>query len=165
MEQLGIEPVQLLTQVLNFVIMVVLLTKFLYKPVMQKLEERRKKIEEGLLYTEKMKKEMEELDKKRQEVIDKAKEEAKRIIEEGKKSAKSVEKAIIEKAHQEAAAILEKGEAELKLSRRQMESSIKVQTVDIAQNIVKKLLEDILTTSDQQKIIDKKIKEIARLIK
>lgn len=165
MEKLGVEPVQLLTQVLNFVIMVVLLTKLLYQPIIQKLEERRKKIEEGLAYTEKMKKDLEELDKKRQEVIDQAKEEARRIIEEGKKSGKNVEKAIIEKAHQEAAAILEKGEAELALARQQMERQLKEQTVDIAEGMVKKLLGEILTSEDQQKIIDKKIKEISRLLK
>ena len=54
MEKLGIELTQILTQIFNFTLMVFLLTKLLYKPVIKKLEERKAKIAEGLAYTEKM---------------------------------------------------------------------------------------------------------------
>ncbi|MBI4999296.1 F0F1 ATP synthase subunit B [Candidatus Gottesmanbacteria bacterium] len=165
MEQLGIETVQLLTQVFNFVVMLVLLTKFLYRPILGKLEERRKKIEEGLIFTERARKDLEEIDRKRQEIIDQAKLEARRIIDVGKKSAKNLEREIIEKAHQEAATILEKGGEELKSARWRMERELKVQTVEIAQTMVKRLLEKTLTSSDHQEIIDKKIEEIGKLAK
>ncbi|MBI5465617.1 F0F1 ATP synthase subunit B [Candidatus Gottesmanbacteria bacterium] len=165
MEQLGIETVQLLTQVFNFVVMLVLLTKFLYRPILGKLEERRKKIEEGLIFTERARKDLEEIDKKKQEIIDQAKLEARRIIDEGKKSAKNLEREIIEKARQEAVTILEKGGEELKSARWRMERELKVQTVEIAQTMVKRLLEKTLTSSDHQEIIDKKIEEIGKLAK
>ena len=48
MENIGIEPYQLLTQVINFALMIFILTKLLYKPILKGLEERKKKIEEGL---------------------------------------------------------------------------------------------------------------------
>ncbi|MCL4338932.1 hypothetical protein M1271_04545, partial [Patescibacteria group bacterium] len=64
MEKLGVEPFQLLTQLFNFFLMVFILTKFLYKPITKKLEERKKKIEEGLEYADRMKSEMEKSDKK-----------------------------------------------------------------------------------------------------
>lgn len=141
------------------------MTKFLYRPILTKLEERKKKVEEGLLYTEKAKRETEEINKRRQEIINRAKEEARGIIEEGKKSGKNLEKEIIESAHQEAAQILEKGKGELELMRSQMERQLKIQTVGIARSMVKKLLEDVLTLSDHRTIIDKKIEEISKLPK
>lgn len=163
MEQLGIEPIQLATQVFNFVVMVVILTKFLYKPILKKLEERRKKIEDGLALTEKMKLELEKNDKKRQEIIDKAMEEAGKIIEDGKKTGKKVEAEIIEKAQGEANTVLEKGKQELERERLEMERELRLQTVEIAQTWVETVLKEVLRGKNQQATINKKIRDLARL--
>lgn len=165
MEKLGIEPVQLLTQIFNFVVMLLLLTKFLYKPILRVLSERRKKIQEGLEYAEKMNEELEKTDKKRQEVIEKAKEDGRKIIEESKKSGKLLEAEIIEKAHKEAGAILEKGRKELEMERGEMERQLRGNTVEIAQTWVETVLGDILTAKNQSEIINKKLKELAKRIK
>ncbi len=165
MEQLGIEPIQLLTQVVNFVLMVFLLTKFLYKPILDALDKRRKKIEEGLAFSEKMKAETEEMSKKHQEMIDEAKEEARRIIDEGKKNGKALEQEIIDKAHSESAQIVEKGREELEVERSQMERQLRVQTVQVAKSMTEKILADSLKESDHRRIIDQKIEEISKLIK
>jgi len=54
MEKLGIEPTLLLAQILNFLIIAFVLTKILYKPILQLLDKRKKTIEEGLRLTQKM---------------------------------------------------------------------------------------------------------------
>lgn len=164
MEKLGIEPIQLLTQTFNFLVLVFILGKFLYKPILKKLEERRKKIEEGLQYTEKMKKALEENEKKRQEIINKAKDEARTIVEEGKKTGKKVEAEIIEKAHKEAKEIVERGGKELELERQQMEKQLKTDTIEIAEAFTMKILSEVLDKDNQEKIIDKKIKQFASLV-
>ena len=46
--QLGIEPKLLLAQGVNFAILLFVLTKFVYKPLMKMVEERRSKIELGV---------------------------------------------------------------------------------------------------------------------
>lgn len=163
MEQLGIEPIQLLTQIFNFTVMVVVLTKFLYKPILKKLDERRKKIEEGLAMAEKIKVEAENQEKKKQEILDEAKEEARKIIEDGKKTGKKVEAEIIEKAHTEANTILEKGKEELERERLEMEKELRLQTVEIAQTWVETVLKEVLRGKNQQITINKKIKDLERL--
>lgn len=165
MEKLGVEPVQVLTQLFNFLIMVFVLTKLLYKPILKALEERKKKIEEGLAYAEKMKAEMEKTEKKRQDILEKAKEEVRDIIEEGKKTGRGVEAEIIEKAHEEARSIIEKGKAEIAIEREKMEKELRKQTVDIAVSMVRAILSGTLTNKDHQVIIDKKIRELAHAAK
>ena len=91
MEKLGIQPVQLLAQVFNFLILIILLRKYLYKPILKMLEERRKKIEEGLKSSEQAKKELDEAEKKKAEIISKAKLEASKIMDEAKKAGKKQE--------------------------------------------------------------------------
>lgn len=165
MDKLGIEPVQLLTQIFNFVVMVILMSKFLYKPILKALEDRRKKIQAGLEYAEKMQVELEKTGKKRQEVIDAAKEEARKIIEESKKTGKLLEAEIVEKAHNEAAVILDKGRKELEMERVDMEKQLTSQTVDIAQTWVETVLGKVLSVKNQQQIINKKLQELAHHVK
>ena len=64
MEKLGIQLPMLLTQIVNFTIMLLLLTKFLYKPILKALKERKEKISQGLIYAEKMQAEEEKMLKK-----------------------------------------------------------------------------------------------------
>lgn len=163
MEQLGIQPIQLITQVVNFTLMVVLLTKFLYKPILKALNDRKKKIVEGLEYAEKMKLEAEKNEKKREEIIDRAKEEARKIIEESKKTAKQVEADILKDAQEEAGLILAKEREALAQERQELERQLRVKTIEIAQGWVTAVLGKVLGTKVQTAIINKKIAELARL--
>lgn len=165
MEKLGIEPVQLVMQIFNFLVMVFVLTKLLYKPILKKLDERKRKIEEGLAYTEKMKQEAEKTELKRTEVINRAREEARKIVEEGKKSGRRVEEQIIEKAQKEAKTILEKGQKEVENEREEIEKKLRFQTVAIATTLVETLLGEMLKDKEQQAIINKKIQQLAKLSK
>ncbi|MBI3576547.1 F0F1 ATP synthase subunit B [Candidatus Gottesmanbacteria bacterium] len=162
MEKLGIEPLQLATQVFNFVIMVAVLTYFLYKPILRMLKERRDKIAQGLEYTEKMKQEVEKTEAKRLAIINAAKEEGRAIVEESKKAGKLVEADIIEKAHEEARAIVEKGKADVEMERINMEKKLKDQMVSVAGAIAAKALESALSVKVQRSLIDKKIRSLAK---
>ncbi len=163
MEKLGIEPIQLLTQVFNFAVMVFLLGKFLYKPILQGLEKRRQKIAEGLEYAAKMQEERELNEKKREEIIKKAKVEAQKIIEESKKIGRQVEADLTEKAQKETNAILAKAREELVMEKSEMERELRVQTVELAKTWVEAVLRETLGTKSQQTIINKKIADISKL--
>lgn len=162
MDKLGIEPVQLLTQAFNFVVMLVILTKFLYKPVLKMLDERQKKIAEGLAYTEKMKEEVEKTEKKRQDILDKARDEAREIVEAARKEGKRVETEIVEKAHEEATAILKKGKQDLEIEQAELEKRLKSKTVDLASAIAVKVLEDTLSDAKHKLINERKINALVK---
>lgn len=162
MEQLGIEPLQLATQIFNFLIMVALLSRFLYKPILKALKDRRDKIAEGLAYADKMKAEVEKTESKRLAVISTAREEAGRIIEEAKKAGKSVEADIIAKAHEEARGIVEKGKADVEMERGDMEKKLKEHLIELAEAIAVKVLESTISAGSHRAIINKKIKVVAK---
>lgn len=165
MDKIGVEPVALLTQILNFLLMVFILSKILYKPILKMLDERKKKIEEGLKYTDKMQLEMEKLEKMKAEILDKAHEEAKKIVEEGKKAGKNLEADIIRQAHEEAKHVIESGKKEVNSEKAKMLKTLHRETIDISVTMVEKILKEVLSPEDQKSIIDKKLKQIARLVK
>ena len=165
MEQLGIAPFQLVTQIINFLVMVFLLNKFLYKPILKALEERKKKIAEGLDYTQKMKEETEKSEKKRQEVISQAKEEAGKIVEDGKRAGKKLEEEIIGKAHIEANNILGKAREDIEREKLEMEKDLRTKTVEIAQSWVEAVLGKVLGEKAQKTLINQKIEDLSKLSK
>src|SRR5438132_11315136 len=73
-----------LSQVISFCIVAFLLRRFAYKPILAVLEDRRRKIEEGQLNAEKIRKELAEAEKRYQEIVDKANDAAQRTIDEGR---------------------------------------------------------------------------------
>lgn len=165
MEKLGIQPIQLLTQTINFLIMVFVLQKLLYKPIMTALENRRKKIEEGLKLTQMLKVEMEKVEKKKGEILEKARKDARVVIEDGKKAGEGVRAEIIAKAQEEAKEIVEKGRKDIELERKEMEVQLQGQTVEIAAEMTRRLLSDTLSVADQKTIIEKRLKKIAHVQK
>lgn len=158
MEKLGIDPTMLITQIINFTIMVVILTKFLYKPILKMLDERKKKIEDGLELAEKMKLKEEELQKEKEKILDQAKEEGQKIIEEYKNRAKKAELEIIMAANNESAEIKEKAKNELGREREKMQDDLQKQVLSIALAMTKTVVDQILDKNAQSDLIEKKLK-------
>src|SRR5436189_6058554 len=76
-----------LSQVISFGIVAYLLQRFAYKPILALLEERRRKIEEGQINAEKIRKELAEAEKRYQEIVTKANADAQKMIDEARESA------------------------------------------------------------------------------
>src|SRR6266850_5344093 len=76
-----------LAQVISFCIVAFLLRRFAYKPILAVLEDRRRKIEEGQLNAEKIRKELTEAEKRYQEIVSKANADAQKMIDEARASA------------------------------------------------------------------------------
>src|SRR3990167_4874990 len=102
MEKLGVQLIPLLLQGFNFLLLLFILKKYLYKPVLKILQERKKKIEEGLEFSEKMRAELGKSEKKAAEITDKARLEAQKIISQAKSDAKKKENEILSAAENEA---------------------------------------------------------------
>src|SRR5207245_3531976 len=75
-----------LAQVVSFCIVAFLLRRFAYKPILAILEDRRRKIEEGQLNAEKIRKQLAEAEKRYQEILAKANADAIRMIDDARES-------------------------------------------------------------------------------
>jgi len=160
MDKLGIQPTLLIAQIVNFAIIVFVLTKLLYKPILEMLEKRKKEIAEGLRLTEKMREEEEKMEQKKQKLLVTARKEGQEIIEEARKQAKEEEKEIIAEAHKEAEAIIAKGKVDIDTMRTEMEKGVRDSAIDLAVAMTKRLLTNILSNDDKHKLIAKHVKDL-----
>jgi len=160
MDKLGIEPKLLIAQIINFLIIVFVLSKLLYKPILNMLAKRKKEIEEGLKLTEKMRLEEEKFNEKKQKMLETTRGEAQAILEESRKQAKEEEKEIIATAHKEADVIIAKGKAEVESERIVMEKGVTNRAIELAVSMSKRLLTGVMSNEDKHKLITKHVKEL-----
>ena len=83
--QLGLDWKLLLSQGVNFLILLTVLTFLVYKPLSRLMEERRKKIEFGLAGAEEAEKRLKEIDKVKEEKLAQADKNALKVIGEAEK--------------------------------------------------------------------------------
>jgi F-type H+-transporting ATPase subunit b len=160
MEKLGIEPKLLLAQLINFAIIVVVLNKLLYKPILDMIAKRKKEIAEGVAITEKMRVEEEKFKEKQEKAMDKARSDAVAIIEEAKKQAKEVEKELVAQAHTQAAAVITRAKAEAVEIEKEAQASLRKQSVELAVTMSKRLLSSIMNAKEQHAFIEKRVKDL-----
>lgn len=83
--QLGLDWKLLLSQGVNFLILLAVLTIFIYKPLAKLMEERKKKIEFGLMGAEEAERRLKEIDRVKEEKLAEADKNALKIVGEAEK--------------------------------------------------------------------------------
>jgi F-type H+-transporting ATPase subunit b len=161
LEQFGIQPLLLAAQVVNFLVLLFILNKLLYKPILQMLQQRKDRIAESLKNAEQIEKTLAKTEEDRELKLQEATEEAKGIITDATKSATQ----IIEEAHQKAAADIEdlvaKAHDSMNQERLQMHQEIREELADLVVAGLQVVTGQVLTSKDQQELVKKSVKEIS----
>lgn len=155
----GVNPILLAAQVVNFLVLLFILKKLLYKPVITLLDERKKKIEDSLANAEKIQKELEETEVRREKVLAEAIEEGKRIIAEATAAGNALMIESQNKAKADMEAMIEQGKAMIAGERDKMTREVKQDVARMIEMSMEKVLVG-LDSKSQQKLVDDAVKSI-----
>ena len=147
---LGIDWRLFTAQAINFLLVLWLLNKFVFKKIILHLEERKEKIAKGLELSEKAKEEIERINQARIREINKAKEEGEKIISESRTSANEKEKASLLLAKEEAGKILLKAKNDAEKEKKDTLAGAKNDIKALAIMIAEKLLKRSTDEKDQE---------------
>ena len=150
-----------LAQVISFVVVALLLKRFAYKPILAVLEERRRKIEEGQLNAEKIKKELAEAEKRYQEIIAKANADAQRMIDEARESAAHLSERKQQEAIAAAEQILAKAREASAIEHERTMESLKRELGRLVVDTTAKVAGKVLTPEDQQRLQEEAARQLA----
>ena len=114
---MGINLPGLITQLISFAILVFLLTRFLYKPVVKLLDERAEKIKKGLSDAETASKGAEEAASKIEEELSQARLEGKKLVEAAREASNQLREDEKEKIAVEISQMMEKAKKEINSER------------------------------------------------
>lgn len=113
----GIDLKLLIAQAVNFGVLLVVLTYFLYKPVMKTIGDRQKKIAQGVEDAERASEKLRGADEEATKVVTAAETEAEGIVTSARESATSEKTRIMKEAESRAAAVAADAEARAKESQ------------------------------------------------
>ncbi len=130
----------LIVQAVNFLIFMVLINKFLFQPLLGLMEEREKEL--GAVYSEAeaLKLKAEEMLKEVEELLSRAREEAKKVIDAAVKEAREERERIIAQAQEEAAVKVEKAKEEIWQAFESEKAKLEAEAEKLAEEIVRKIL-------------------------
>ena len=163
MQNLGIISVniwQILISLANLTILFLLLKKFLYKPVLKMLDERRAQIESDYSDAAKAKQSAEIKDNELTSRLSNAKTEAEGIVKEAADIAKVRGDKIIEDARATADGIVRQAQVDAELERKRVNETIKEQIVEVSTALAEKMLEREINADDHKSLIDEFISKI-----
>ena len=150
-----------LSQVVSFCIVAFLLRRFAYKPILAVLEDRRRKIEEGQLNAEKIRKELAEAEKRYQEIVAKANADAQRMIDEARGSSAHVAERKQQEAIAAAEQILAKAKEAAALEHERQMQTLKRELGRLVVDTTAKVTGKVLTPEDQKRLQEEAARQVA----
>src|SRR5215813_5826885 len=150
-----------LSQVISFCIVAFLLQRFAYKPILALLEERRRKIEEGQINAEKIKKELAEAEKRYQEILAKANADGQKMIDEARQSAAHVSERKQQEAIAAAEQIISKAREAAAIEHDRTMESLKHELGRLVVETTAKVTEKVLTPDDQRRLQEEAARQLA----
>lgn len=154
-EALGLDVKILIAQVVNFALLLAILYKVGYKPIMKFVEERTQKIEKGLKDAEEATESLKNAQQQQEAILVKAQEEAQKVITDAKEQANTQANAILEKNAAGLRAIAEKAKKDIAAERDQMLKETREAATALVLQAAEKLLQEKMTDSKDREYVEK----------
>jgi F-type H+-transporting ATPase subunit b len=158
--QTGFNVPQFVAQCIAFLVLCSFLWYFAWKPVITILEQRRKTIEESLANAEKIKKELADAEATRLSIIQKANEQANRIIAEAEKSAAIIAEQRAKEATRQTEDIIKNAHAASLLDRNRLMEELKRHLGELVIQTTEKVTGKILTAEDQARLNTETLRQL-----
>jgi F-type H+-transporting ATPase subunit b len=152
-----------LFQIINFVVLLFILKRLLYKPIREIMEKRRGIIEKNVEDAEKTKMEAQELKRKYQEEMDKLKDVRIQTFEKLQEEVEVEGKKLMGRAEEEAGKIIEKERAIFDTEKKRHETELKDKAIDTVCVFASRLLRDISDEELHSAVYRKLFKEVKRI--
>ena len=150
----------LIAQFFNFAILLFILYKFAYKPILSFLDERKDKIEKGITDAEKATAKLAEMEEKEKQVLTKAKKEAVKIMDDAKERAEKKYNETVNKAKEDIGKIIDGEKEKMRAEKAENLKSIKKEVASLVVMAMEKVLEEKVDSKKDKDLIEKVIKEI-----
>jgi F-type H+-transporting ATPase subunit b len=159
--QFGVYWPNLIAQCILFGIVYWVLSKFAFKPVIAMLEERRRRIEEGQLNAEKIKKQLADAQAKYEEILGKANQAAQQLLEEVRASGARLAEQKNQEALAAAAQITIKAREAMSLEHDRLMAEMKQQIGRLVAETTTRVTGKVLTSEDHERINEETVRQIA----
>jgi len=147
----------LLAQLANFLIVLLVLHKFAYKPILKTLNDRTSKIEKGFKDAEDAQNKLAEMEKKEKEVLAKAKEEGQKIITAAEATARKNKEELLLETKQQAEKLLAEAGKKIEEEKSKMITDVRSEVAGLVVMAAEKILGEKIDAKKDEELIKKSI--------
>ena len=148
--------------VITFFILLFLLRRFAWKPLLAALDSREERISNSIERAEKAKEEAERLLEENKRNLQRADEQAQQVIKEGRAAAEKIKNEILEKANASSRRMIEQAKDEIQREKESALKELRREVVDLAIQAASKILGEGLDEHHHRKIVDGFLRELPK---
>jgi F-type H+-transporting ATPase subunit b len=158
-EAFGVSVGALIFQVVNFLLLLFLLNRFLFKRVFALLDERRTRISKGLEDAEVAARDRELARAEREAAVEEARKEAAALLANANKIATDTRDEILAKAREDADQVTERAREEITAEKEKAMAELRAQVADLALEAAGKLVRSDMNATTQRRLVEEFLAE------
>ena len=156
----GVDVPKLLFQVINFLLLLYLLNRFLFKPVLKLLDERESRIKKGLEDAEAAARDRELAQAEREAALDEARKEAQAMIARATKIADDSRAEILAAAKAQAEKVTLRATEEITAEKERAMAELRATVADLALQAASRLVRKEMDGPTQRKLVEDFLAEV-----
>ncbi|MBI4457472.1 F0F1 ATP synthase subunit B [Candidatus Uhrbacteria bacterium] len=158
---LGINLKLFIAQLVNFGVVLFVMAKWVYKPMLKAMDERTAKIEKGLKAAEAGESVRAEAEKERLRLVSEARSQAKAIIEEAEASAVVRRDDMVKRAKTEVEKVVTDGKEAIRAEKEKMMLEVKGEAAELIASAAEKVLGEVVDSDKDRKLVAAAAKKAA----
>jgi F-type H+-transporting ATPase subunit b len=151
----------LIAELIAFVLMVLLLAKFVYPRIIAVATEREKKIEAGIRAAGESERRLAEVQQQVQKILDEARSQARDILARAHQDAVLEAREVAKRARAEADALIERARSEIGAERDRAIQELRAEVANLVVDAASKLIGQTLDRNAHQKLIDDSLNNVS----
>ena len=155
-----LDPGLFVWTILTFLLLLFVLAKFAWKPLLKMLNDREELIRSSLEDAEKAKEKLERLNAEGEAIINQARSEAQSILSEGKAAAAKLKDETLDVAKEQAKQIASEAEKQINIEKDKAIAEIKSEVVNLSMSIAEKLINKNISPEDNKALIDESLSNV-----
>ena len=155
-----LDPGLFVWTILTFLLLLFVLAKFAWKPLLKMLNDREELIRSSLEDAEKAKEKLEKLNAEGEAIINQARSEAQSILSEGKAAAAKLKDETLDVAKEQANQIASEAEKQINIEKDKAIAEIKSEVVNLSMSIAEKLINKNISPEDNKALIDESLSSV-----
>ena len=156
----GVDVPKLIFQIVNFLLLLYLANRFLFKPVLKLLDERSARIRKGLEDAEAAERDRQLAQAEREKALTDARNEAQALLARAAKIAEDSRAETVAEAKAEAEKLVARAHDEITAEREKAMSELKAQVADLALDAASKLVRAEMNADTQRRLVDQFLAEV-----
>lgn len=153
----------IVAMILSFLLLVWILAKFAWGPLMRMMEKRRTNIEDMLTQAEQDRQQAEQIKREYQEEMRQARQEAQDVIANATKLSEVRAAEILAAANEDAEKIKKSALVDIERERDRAVAEVKAQVADLSVLVAEKIIRQKLDTTGQGQLIEQFIQEVGEM--